>query len=297
LLLIPPITQPSENGVSAGVEGAHQVSEPETQPPDELSNSPVFSDLECEKLESGMGSDHKRNFVTGELIIRERDPASGLFFILDGEVEVRHGSNLISRLGRGQFFGESAFIENEPRSADVFASQPTSCLVLTPDQLRNLIAANPEIALKIIEELTRRSHRRATPDGQTTMTLEAIDRPSQFPSDPERFRFKSQATVRIFDYLVRSFIEDSMASRLSDQDSGWRSLSRICREAKVSKYSLYGRPGKKVPALEEPIQRGLVEIKIFTGERGRGGEIVRLRVACEKGFIRHYVDQQNGTGM
>ena len=43
--------------------------------------------------------------------------------------------------------------------------------------------------------------------------------------------------------------------------------------------------------ISELEKRGLVEIRFFSGERGRGGRILKMRPAYEKEIIKRYVDR------
>ena len=45
-------------------------------------------------------------------------------------------------------------------------------------------------------------------------------------------------------------------------------------------------------ALIELESRGLVEARFFPGERGRGGKILKLRVAYEKEIIKRVIDNR-----
>jgi len=106
------------------------------------------------------------------------------------------------------------------------------------------------------------------------------------------FRFRTEAARTVFGYLTKAFVEDYMRRRLSLEKSGWRSLMQIVKDARVSKYSLYGARGRRGPAMSELERRGLVETRVFTEERGRGGRIIKTRVSYEKEPVKRYVDKQ-----
>ena len=57
---------------------------------------------------------------------------------------------------------------------------------------------------------------------------------------------------------------------------------------KSSVYSAHGGMGSAVSELEK---RGLIEVRVFPGERGRGGRILKMRPAYEKETIKRYVDR------
>ncbi len=67
---------------------------------------------------------------------------------------------------------------------------------------------------------------------------------------------------------------------------------RIVNDGKLPKSSMYGFRGRKGRALIELESRGLVEARFFPGERGRGGKILKLRVAYEKEIIKRLIDNR-----
>jgi voltage-gated potassium channel len=82
-------------------------------------------------------------------IVRQGEPGDSMFFIAEGEAEVRAGAARI-RLKPGQFFGEAALISGEPRNATVVAVVPTRLLRLDVIEFRGLAARQPDL-LQIIE--------------------------------------------------------------------------------------------------------------------------------------------------
>jgi hypothetical protein len=107
---------------------------------------------------------------------------------------------------------------------------------------------------------------------------------------PVVFKFKTEAARLVFDHLVKSFIEDYMKQRLFVEEAGWRSLVQIAENAGVSFRSVYGDGRQHGSAMSELERRGLVETRIFTGRRGRGGMITKARISYEKETMKRYVD-------
>lgn len=104
--------------------------------------------------------------------------------------------------------------------------------------------------------------------------------------------FGSEAAKRAFNSLVDYFIEDYMIKKYVAEKSGWRTLSEIANKSGISASALYGKNSTLSPVLGETVRRGLVEIRIFPGERGRGGEVTRVRIAYDKEPIREYVNER-----
>jgi hypothetical protein len=104
------------------------------------------------------------------------------------------------------------------------------------------------------------------------------------------FKFNTEAARSVFNHLVDAFVEDYMKRRLFIEEAGWRSLVQIAENAHVSFRSVYGNERRRGSALSELERRGLIEIRVFTGKRGRGGRIVKARIFYEKETMKRYID-------
>jgi voltage-gated potassium channel len=81
-------------------------------------------------------------------IVRRGEPASAMFFIMSGEVEVDVRPNPVHLRG-GQFFGEIALLKDTLRTATVTALTDTQLLALETNDFRHLISEYPELGEKI----------------------------------------------------------------------------------------------------------------------------------------------------
>ena len=84
----------------------------------------------------------KRQFVAGDVVIRQGEPGEDFFLISDGSVEVMREGHDVARLGAGDFFGEAALITGEPRNATVVANDNLETYVLGKDEFRSAIEAS-----------------------------------------------------------------------------------------------------------------------------------------------------------
>ena len=82
-----------------------------------------------------------------------------------------------------------------------------------------------------------------------------------------------------------------MRRKMPLEKSGWRTYMEIVKHGEVSKSSVYGGEGHRGRAISELEGCGLAEERIFTGERGRGCRIVKMRICYEKETIKRHVDQ------
>ena len=103
------------------------------------------------------------------------------------------------------------------------------------------------------------------------------------------------ASSPMLDYLVKEFITDYSERRLPPERSGWRTLTNIGGALKVPRSHLYGEPrwghayGRP---LETLIDSEIVESRTFPGERGRGGHILKVRLAHETEIAKRYLEER-----
>ena len=99
--------------------------------------------------------------TAGQVIFRENEPGDNMYIILEGAVEILKeaqggSSKVLTTVGKGEFFGEMALIDDRPRSATAVASVPCKLLVMSDDHLDSYIVANPDFASKMIRNLAQR---------------------------------------------------------------------------------------------------------------------------------------------
>ncbi len=102
-----------------------------------------------------------RSFPKNTVIINEGDRGDSLYVILAGRVKVYVSDDdgremVVNQLGAGDYVGEMS-LDGQPRSASVMTLEPTTCAVLTRDALRAAIAANPDVAMNLINILIERA--------------------------------------------------------------------------------------------------------------------------------------------
>jgi small-conductance mechanosensitive channel len=93
----------------------------------------------------------------GAQIVTAGELDTSLFVILDGEVSVRKGGNVLARLGPGRFFGEMALLTGDPRKADVVAETQATCLEVDREGFKMLLEKNPKVVENIRECFRQRA--------------------------------------------------------------------------------------------------------------------------------------------
>src|SRR5215469_6821437 len=102
----------------------------------------AFQDLTPLELTNVAEKMTKRQFVSGDVVIRQGEEGEEFFLISDGTVEVTREGYDVASLGAGDFFGEGALITGEPRSATVVAKDELATYVLGKADFRAAIEAS-----------------------------------------------------------------------------------------------------------------------------------------------------------
>jgi len=110
-----------------------------------LQSVPLFSGLPPGQLVDVAEQLRKETHAADACIIRQGEAGDKFYLIKEGTVEVRvaEGSTgmQVATLGPGQFFGEMALLENQPRNATVTARNHLECYTLSKQAFLNARAA------------------------------------------------------------------------------------------------------------------------------------------------------------
>ncbi|MCG2629576.1 cyclic nucleotide-gated ion channel/potassium channel family protein [Bradyrhizobium sp. WYCCWR 13023] len=113
-----------------------------------LARVPLFSHLAAAEIADIMRLLRARTVEQGEILVRRGDPASSMYFITAGEVEIALPSQHVL-LTDGTFFGEIALLHKTKRSGTVTATRKTRLLVLDAQDFHALIARMPMLAAHV----------------------------------------------------------------------------------------------------------------------------------------------------
>lgn len=104
-------------------------------------------------------ADDYRAFAAGETIFDQGEVGDVMYVVIDGEVDITLGDELIDHLAPGSILGEMALIDKEPRSAT--ATAITDCKVVPVDQKRFtfMIQQNPFFAIQVMSVMANRLRR------------------------------------------------------------------------------------------------------------------------------------------
>jgi CRP-like cAMP-binding protein len=95
-------------------------------------------------------------FSDGQHMVTAGQVGNGLFIVVKGTARVQRGDDVITEFGSGDFFGELAVLDQQPRSASVIAVGDVTALGLASWDLIAEIEQDPQLALNLLRELSRR---------------------------------------------------------------------------------------------------------------------------------------------
>jgi signal transduction histidine kinase len=120
----------------------------------------LFATLKREELETLHRAGELKTYQDGQFIFREGDPGDGIYLVMDGRVRIGvtmgESERPLAQVLPGDFFGEMAVLDNEPRSANAFAEGETKLLFLPREELMAFLESSPTAAVNLVKEFSKR---------------------------------------------------------------------------------------------------------------------------------------------
>ncbi len=170
----------------------------------------LFSELDDRELASIAAVAKTRRYAKDDVIFHESEAGDVFFLIKEGKVKVTmispEGKEIIlSMLGPGDFFGEMALLDDEPRSATVVAMEPLELVTIWRSDFLQILQENFSITRKVLAEISRRLRKMST-------------------------RAESLATMDVYGRLARFFLD--LAKESGKQlDNGYVAITRPTHQA------------------------------------------------------------------
>lgn len=131
-----------------------------------LDKIPFFSDFSSYEKKRVVGNNTAfKTYRANTKIIKEGDTDTSFFILLTGAVSVVKQGATIINLGAGEFFGEMAFLTNEPRNTSVVAIEDAVVALQVDQELMKRLSADirekvkDQIIAKLIERLNKTTER------------------------------------------------------------------------------------------------------------------------------------------
>jgi CRP/FNR family cyclic AMP-dependent transcriptional regulator len=123
---------------------------------EQLAAVPLFEGLSKKQLRRISSLMTRIDRPAGQVLTTEGQPGFEFFIVLEGEVEVRQGDQVIATRRAGEYVGEIALVDRRPRTATVVATTPVSVEVLSRREFVSLLAEVPELSEQIMATMARR---------------------------------------------------------------------------------------------------------------------------------------------
>jgi CRP/FNR family cyclic AMP-dependent transcriptional regulator len=123
---------------------------------DHLAAVPLFSALSKRDLQHLARASDEVQVSAGKTLVEEGASGHEFFLILDGTASVLRNNRKIATLGPGQYFGEMAVLDRQPRSATVKAETDMKVLVLGQREFAAVLDEVPTLCRKLLSTMASR---------------------------------------------------------------------------------------------------------------------------------------------
>lgn len=170
----------------------------------------LFAELDERELAAIAAVAKTRHYAKDDVVFHADENGDVFCLIREGQVKVTmispEGKEIIlSLLGSGDFFGEMALLDDEPRSATVVATEPLDLVTIWRSDFLQILQENFAITRKVLAELSRRLRTASN-------------------------RIESLATMDVYGRLARFFLELAQDSGKS-LDNGYVAVTRPTHQA------------------------------------------------------------------
>jgi CRP-like cAMP-binding protein len=155
----------------------------------------LFAELDDRELASIATVAKTRRYAKDDVIFHADESGDVFCLIKEGQVKVTmispEGKEIIlSLLGPGEFFGEMALLDDEPRSATVVATEALELVTIWRSDFLQILGENFTIAKKVLAELSKRL-RSASNRIESLATMDVYGRLARFFLDLAREQGKT----------------------------------------------------------------------------------------------------------
>ncbi len=132
-----------------------------------LRQTSLFESLEEEFLLELVASGRRRRYDGDQTVFMQGDRAGGLYIVLSGRVKVfkvspKGREQTLMVMGSGQPVGEVAVLSGEAYPATAETLEPSELLYIPRQAFLDLVAREPEVALRLLAALSSRLRTFAT---------------------------------------------------------------------------------------------------------------------------------------
>lgn len=129
--------------------------------PDVLSDLfPLFNAANPDTLTSLLSAATELTYPAGRTVLMEDSWGNAIYLIVAGWIKVRHdtggGYVTLAVLGKGDFFGEMAILDESPRSTDVVALSPVKLISIPAQHFIDTLFQDPQLHHRMLQMMVQR---------------------------------------------------------------------------------------------------------------------------------------------
>ncbi|HEY9694331.1 MAG TPA: Crp/Fnr family transcriptional regulator [Oculatellaceae cyanobacterium] len=121
---------------------------------------PLFNNADKETLDGLLSIAVEHEYPSNRAVLMEDAWGNAVYFVVSGWVKVRrlHGENAatLAILGKGDFFGEMAILDESPRSTDVIALSRVDLLSVSAQKFIQTLFKDPQLHHRLLQLIVRR---------------------------------------------------------------------------------------------------------------------------------------------
>jgi CRP-like cAMP-binding protein len=121
-----------------------------------LRKVPLLAGLSKRDLARVLALSEEQEFFPGKVIVKTGNQARDFYLILSGEAQLTVPGRKTAVLGPGDYFGEMAVLDGQPRTATIVAQTHLLVLRIGRADFVKLLNGYGSIGLKILVEMSRR---------------------------------------------------------------------------------------------------------------------------------------------
>ncbi len=126
-----------------------------------LKKTSLFSQIQTGELRAIASIAETLSFEPGDEVVKESDVGDSMYIIKEGRIKIakKAGDGAmvdLAELGAGECFGEMSLFDDESRSASAYAVTRCTLLRIARDDLVDVIAEYPFIAVELLKIFVKR---------------------------------------------------------------------------------------------------------------------------------------------
>jgi CRP-like cAMP-binding protein len=120
----------------------------------------LLSGVPPELVDAVVGAGREERYLSGDIIFRQGDKASGLYLVMAGTARVTttasNGDTLLTVVKANEVLGEMGVLDGEPRSGTATAASMCVAYVLPTEPVLDLLERSTLVCMRLLALLTRR---------------------------------------------------------------------------------------------------------------------------------------------